>query len=29
MVNTILVGAEGENKLAAIPVYFNLILHVV
>lgn len=28
MVNTILVGGEGENKLAAVPVYFNLILHV-
>ncbi len=28
MVNTILVGGEGENKLAAVPVYVNLILHV-
>lgn len=30
MVNTILVGGQGEKiKLAAVPVYFNLILHVV
>lgn len=29
MVKTISVGAEGKNKLAAVPVYFNLILHVV
>lgn len=28
MVNTISVGGEGENELAAVPVYFNLILHV-